>query len=304
MWVLAAWVLLGTVTAGSAQLQFNAIKSIEINTNEKNVILPCLVNNLQLNNITFLFVKWKLRGQEFFSFDGYKPELRRAANFSSAKFVSPAELPKGIASLSLDRKEAPAGNYTCEVTESNREGITTVELIYVRSSSSSPVESILITLFMILAIIFYWSQLGVVASKFEVKYKKKVSLIVAGGIVTVAAAVGFILFLSDGFTPKTQAGLGLVIIPAVILVPTLYILLRAVFENNLPHFAIVLVVVKSLGYLIAVVGFALCVSAYTRSHGSVVIAGLAVFAFVALASLIYVIIIGSSMTDHQPPRRI
>ncbi|XP_014380898.1 leukocyte surface antigen CD47 isoform X4 [Alligator sinensis] len=276
-----------------------------------------------------MFVKWKFNGTEFFAFDGFSKKLRRSDKFSSANFTSEKDLPKGIASLSILAAQALPGNYTCEVTESNREGEIVVELkISVGNESDCrdrlpcpsgtesdcrdrlpcpsgswfpSVESVFIILFLFLAIIFSLAQLCVVASKFEIGLGKKVGLIITGSIIIIAGVVGAILLVPDGYTPKNRAGLGLLVVPAVIFLPLQYLLLGIVFENHLSPSAVVLVALKSLGYIIAVVGFALCVSACPPAQGSVVIAGLAIMAFAALISLAYVCI-GSNTKDHQPPR--
>lgn len=75
-----------------------------------------------------MFVKWKVQGNEFFAYDGYLEQLHVNSSFKSAKLVSLQKLPYGIASLVLSKDEALPGNYSCEVTESNREGETVVEL--------------------------------------------------------------------------------------------------------------------------------------------------------------------------------
>ncbi|XP_014380900.1 leukocyte surface antigen CD47 isoform X8 [Alligator sinensis] len=249
-----------------------------------------------------MFVKWKFNGTEFFAFDGFSKKLRRSDKFSSANFTSEKDLPKGIASLSILAAQALPGNYTCEVTESNREGEIVVELKISVGSWFPSVESVFIILFLFLAIIFSLAQLCVVASKFEIGLGKKVGLIITGSIIIIAGVVGAILLVPDGYTPKNRAGLGLLVVPAVIFLPLQYLLLGIVFENHLSPSAVVLVALKSLGYIIAVVGFALCVSACPPAQGSVVIAGLAIMAFAALISLAYVCI-GSNTKDHQPPRK-
>ncbi|XP_019331929.1 leukocyte surface antigen CD47 isoform X2 [Alligator mississippiensis] len=316
MWAPGLWVLLGAVGTGSAQLLFNATKSVNLSTCNESAILPCIVNNLAFHSAGDMFVKWKFNGTEFFAFNGFSKKLRRSDKFSSANFTSEKDLPKGIASLSILAAQALPGNYTCEVTESNREGEIVVELkISVGNESDCrdrlpcpsgswfpPVESVFIILFLFLAIIFSWAQLCVVGSKFEIGLGKKVGLIITGSIIIIAGVVGAILLVPDGYTPKNRAGLGLLVVPAVIFLPLQYLLLGIVFENHLSPSAVVLVALKSLGYIIAVVGFALCVSACPPAQGSVVIAGLAIMAFAALISLAYVCI-GSNTKDHQPPRK-
>nr|XP_048726754.1 leukocyte surface antigen CD47 isoform X4 [Caretta caretta] len=270
MWALGAWVLLGAVCAGSAQLQFNAIKSVEKTICNKTVILPCIVTNLAQKSIRAMFVKWKLEKNEFFSFDGSTEETHRNKNFSSAVLESVQNLSLGSASLSISKTQAVPGNYSCEVTESNREGETVIELIYRVEPWFPQVESIFIILFLVCAILFYWIQLGVTVSK-GTTFQENIGLILAGIIISVVAVVGFILLV-------------------------------LVFKNNLLLFEILVVVLESLGYLIAVIGFALCITACPPKNGAVVIAGLAIMALMAVVGLIYMIALGSCKKD-QPPKK-
>ncbi|XP_039383917.1 leukocyte surface antigen CD47 isoform X4 [Mauremys reevesii] len=282
---------------GSAQLQFNVTKPVVKTNRDERVILPCRVTNLALNNIRVMFVKWKLEKKEFFSFDGSTGKSTTNKNFSSAKLNSTQDLKFGDASLSISNTQAVPGNYSCEVTESNREGETVIELLSRRVSWFTPVENGLIILFMVLAILFYWIQFAVTVSKFETTLLK-ISLIIAGVVITVFAVVGFSLLISDEFKPQNQIGLGLIVLPAVILVPSQYFLLQTVSENL--SFAIGVIVLESLGYLIAVIGFGLCVTAAGHPKNSaVVIAGLAIMALTALVGLIHAILTGSSK-KNQP----
>uniref|UniRef100_A0A8B9QAZ8 CD47 molecule n=1 Tax=Apteryx owenii TaxID=8824 RepID=A0A8B9QAZ8_APTOW len=248
-----------------------------------------------------MYVKWKIQGKLFFSFDGTRQAVRDPM-FSSAKLVSELDLSKGVASILLDKEEAIVGNYSCEVTESNREGETTVELRNSTGSWFLPVESACIIVLLFLAIIFCWAQLSVIASKFETVLHKKISIIIACGIFTIVAVVGVILFVPDGYTPGSRAGLGLIVVPTVILLPLQYLLFGMVLDS-LSKTAYALIGLESLGYITAVAGFALCVSACPVLHGSIVIAGLAIMAIGALLSLVYVCFVGSRIRDHQPPRK-
>ncbi|KAM6100376.1 leukocyte surface antigen CD47 isoform 5-T5 [Theristicus caerulescens] len=270
MWLLAAWVLLSALGAGSAQLIFNVTDVVERTVCNKTVILPCHVINLKENNSNVMFVTWKKQGKRIFSFHGASQEFFRDATVPSAKLVSQADLPKGDASLMLNSAEADVGNYSCEVTESSREGETRVEL---RNRS---------------------------ASRYEIEPQKKMGVIVGGIIFIVAAVVGTVLFVQDGYTAQHQAGIGLIVVPAVILVPLQYFMFGFVFDS-LPQATLALIGLQILGYIIAVVGFALCVSACPPLHGSVVIAGLAITAITNLFSLAYVFFKGSRMKDHPRP---
>ncbi|KAM6418348.1 leukocyte surface antigen CD47 isoform 8-T8 [Pluvialis apricaria] len=300
MWQLAAWVLLSAVGAGSAQLVFNVTDVVEKNDCNKTVILPCHVINLKENNADIMFVTWKRQGKRIFSFDGPRRKSLRDPAVPSANLVSEADLPKGVASLRLNSAEAVVGNYSCEVTESNREGETKVELKKYSGSWFLLVERAIIIALLFLVIILSSAQLIVIALKYELAPQKRTGIIVAGVISTVAAVVGTVLFVQDGYTAQNQAGLGLIVVPAVILVPLQYLMFGMVFDS-LPQAAFALIGFQILGYIIAVIGFALCVSACPPIHGSVVVAGLAIMAIANLLSLAYVFIMGSRMKDHPRP---
>ncbi|NWI61809.1 CD47 protein, partial [Calyptomena viridis] len=241
---------------GSAQLILTGTDVVEKNDCNKTVVLPCHVTNLQLNNIKLMFVAWRTQGKVIFSFGGARNEFYNDPAFSSAKLLSQEELPKGVASLLLDTAEATLGNYTCEVTESNREGLIRMEL---RSSSGSwflLVERAIIISLLFLVIVLCAAQICVIALKYEIESQRKVCIIVAIVILGVIAGVGTALFVQDGYTAQNQAGLGLIVIPAVILVVLQYFMFGI---GDLPQAVLALIGLKILGYIIAVVGFALCV---------------------------------------------
>ncbi|XP_009979386.1 PREDICTED: leukocyte surface antigen CD47 [Tauraco erythrolophus] len=263
-----------------------------------------------------MFVRWKRQGKIIFSFDGPNQKFLRHPTVPSANFVSQADLPKGVASLMLNGAEAEVGNYSCEVTESNTEGESRVELIN-RSvvscdeeSTPTPkdkcgswfllVEKAVIIALLFLVIILCWAQLSVIGLKYEIVPPKKMGIIAAGIISIVAAVVGTAFFIQDGYTAQSQAGLSLIIVPAVILVPLQWSMFGIVFDS-LSQATLALIGLQVLGYIIAVVGFALCVSACPPLHGSVMIAGLAIMAIANLLSLAYVFIMGSRMKDHPRP---
>ncbi|KAM7129771.1 leukocyte surface antigen CD47 isoform 3-T3 [Ciconia maguari] len=300
MWLLAAWVLLSAVGAGSAQLTFSITDVVEKSDCNKTVILPCCVTNLKENNTKVMFVIWKKQGKVIFSFDGARRQFFRDPAVKSANFVSEKDLPKGMASIMLNSAEADVGNYSCEVTESNREGEVKVELRSYSGSWFLLVERAIIIALLLLVIILCLAQISVIALKYEIVPQKKMGIIVAGIIFTVAAVVGTVLFVQDGYTAQNQAGLALIVVPAVILVPLQYFMFGIVFDS-LPQATFVLIGLQVLGYIIAVVGFALCVSACPPLHGSVVIAGLAILAIANLLSLTYVFIMGSRMKEHPRP---
>ncbi|NWV88899.1 CD47 protein, partial [Machaerirhynchus nigripectus] len=274
---------------GSAQLSLVGTGVIEKNDCNETVVLPCYVTNLKENNENLMFVTWKKQGDRIFSYHGGKKEFYINPSFSSARLLSQADLIKGVASLVLNSAQATVGNYSCEVTESNREGETKMEL---RNSSGSwflLVERAVIISLMSLLVILCAAQLSVIGLKYEIESQRKVCVIVALVIFAIVAGVGAALFVQDGYTVQSQAGLGLTVIPAVILVPLQYVMFGIVFDS-LPQATLALIGLKLLGYIIAVVGFALCVPACPQLHGSVLIAGLAIMAIASLLSLAYVFI--------------
>ncbi|NWS54278.1 CD47 protein, partial [Chunga burmeisteri] len=276
---------------GSAQLAFNVTDVVERTDCNKTVILPCYVTNLHEKNASVMFVTWKKQGKIIFSFGGARQEYFRDPAVPSANLVSLADLPKGVASLMLNSAEADVGNYSCEVTESNREGETRVELRNHSGSWFLLVERAIIIALLFLVIVLCSAQLSVLVLKYEIVPQKKTGILVAGIILTAAAVVGTVLFVQDGYTAQNQAGLGLIVVPAVVLVPLQYFMFGIVFDS-LPQATFTLIGLQILGYIIAVVGFALCVSACPPLHGSVVIAGLAIMAIANLLSLAYVFVMG------------
>jgi len=121
--------LLGSACCGSAQLIFNITKSVEYTACNESVTIPCFVNNVEATNINEMYVKWKLKGKDIFTFNGALQKTTHGDKFKSTKIV-PQKLLTGIASLEMDKEEAVVGNYTCEVTELSREGETVIELKY------------------------------------------------------------------------------------------------------------------------------------------------------------------------------
>uniref|UniRef100_A0A672UJS6 Leukocyte surface antigen CD47 n=1 Tax=Strigops habroptila TaxID=2489341 RepID=A0A672UJS6_STRHB len=211
MWLLPAWVLLSAVGAGSAQLIFSGTDVVERTDCNKTVILPCYVTNLKDNNPNVTFVTWKKQRKIIFSFDGKNQEFFRDPEFQSADLVSRADLPKGIASLMLSGAEATVGNYSCEVTESNREGETRIELRNhsvvscgeENTSTSKEIcgswfllmERAIIIALLFLVITLCAAQSSVIVLKYETVPQKKTGIIVAVIIFVVAAVVGTVLFV-------------------------------------------------------------------------------------------------------------
>ncbi|NXP15470.1 CD47 protein, partial [Thinocorus orbignyianus] len=274
---------------GSAQLLFNATDVVKKTDCNKTVILPCYVINLNENNPNIMFVTWKRQGITIFSFDGAAKQFFRHPTVPSANLLSEADLPKGVASLKLKSAEAEVGNYSCEVIESNRVGETRLELKKYTGSWFLLVERAIIISLLFLIIILFLAQLCLIALKYEIETQKKTGIIITGVIATVAAIVGTVLFVQDGYTVQNQTGLGLIVVPAVIFIPLQYFMFDIVFDS-LPQATFVLVGLQILGYVIAVAGFVLCVQACPPIHGSVIIAGLAILAIAYLLSLGYVFI--------------
>ncbi|XP_053857746.1 leukocyte surface antigen CD47 isoform X1 [Vidua macroura] len=313
MWLLAASVLLGALRAGSAQLSLSGTSIVEKNDCNKTVVLPCYVTDLKQNNENAMSVTWKKQGVTIFFYHGGNKKFNIDPSFSSARFLSQVELIKGVASLVLDSAQATVGNYSCKVTESNSEGEIKMELknsSVVSCGDETPeekcgswfllAERVGIVLLMCLLVVLCIVQLSVIGLKYEIESQRKVCTIVALVIFAVVAGVGAALFIPDGYTVQNQAGLGLIVIPAVILVPFQYVMFGIVFDSLLQA-TLALIGLKLLGFIIAVVGFALCVPACPPLHASVLIAGLAIMAFASLCSLPYVFFMGSRMKDHPRP---
>uniref|UniRef100_A0A803WD72 Leukocyte surface antigen CD47 n=1 Tax=Ficedula albicollis TaxID=59894 RepID=A0A803WD72_FICAL len=285
---------------GSAQLILIGTSVIEKSGCNETVVLPCHVTNLRQKNENAMFVIWKKEGDTIFSYRGGNKKYNVDNSFSSAKFLHPENLTDGDASLVLSSKQAVVGNYSCEVTESNREGELRMELRNGSGSWFLLVERAVIVSLVILLVILCAAQLTFIGLKYEIESQRKVCIIVALVIFAVVAAVGAALFIQDGYTVQNQAGLGLMVIPAVILVPLQYVMFGIVFDSQLQA-TLALIGLKLLGFIIAVVGFALCVPACPPLHGSVLIAGIAIMAIASLLSLAYVFIMGSRMKDHPRP---
>ncbi|NXG24922.1 CD47 protein, partial [Grallaria varia] len=274
---------------GSAQLTITGTDVVEKNVCNETVILPCYATNLEEYNENVMFVTWKKEGKVIFSFRGGKNEFYKDPAFSSAHLEFQEDLAKGTASLSLSTTQATIGNYSCEITESNREGAKRIELSQSSESWFLLMERAIIISLLFLVIILYAAQLTVVALKYDIKSQRKVCIIAAVVILAIVAGVGTALFVQDGYTVQNQSGLGLIVVPTVILVPLQYFVFGIVFDS-LPQTTLALIGLKILGYIIAVVGFALCVPACPQLHASVLIAGLAIMAIASLLSLAYVFI--------------
>ncbi|XP_025769301.1 leukocyte surface antigen CD47 [Puma concolor] len=289
-------------TAGSAQLIFNITRSVEYTACNETVIIPCYVNNVEATNINEMYVKWKFRGKDIFTFDGAVEKTTRDNKFKSTKII-PQKLLNGIASLEMNKEEAVVGNYTCEVTELSREGETIIELKYRIVSWFSPNENILIVIFPILAVLLSWGQFGIVTLKYKSSLmKEKTILLFVGGLVlTIAVIVGAILFVPGEYSTKNSCGLGLIVVPTVILILLQYcVFMIGVWMSS---FTIAILILQVLGYVLSVVGLSLCVSECTPVNGPLLISGLGIIALAELLGLVYMKLVASNQKTIQPPRK-
>uniref|UniRef100_A0A669QSH7 Leukocyte surface antigen CD47 n=1 Tax=Phasianus colchicus TaxID=9054 RepID=A0A669QSH7_PHACC len=286
---------------GSTQLVFNAVDLVEKYACNDTVVLPCIVINLNDNNDSSMHVSWKRQGQVIFSFNGPEQHIYRHDSVPSANFLSKMDLSKGIASLRLKNAEATDGNYSCEVTELNREGETKMELRTHMERQFDLIQSIVIAVLLVFIIVLCWAQLGVIAFKCETVRKKKKHITIACSIFTVIAVVAVVLFIQDGSISMNQIGLAFTVIPAGMLMVLQYSIFKMVLDD-LTHKGYALISFQVVGYIVAVVGFALSVSACPSVLLSVVIAGLVVMAVADLLALVYVYSC-SRMKDHQTPRK-
>nr|XP_047913079.1 leukocyte surface antigen CD47 isoform X6 [Anser cygnoides] len=302
---------------GSAQLVFSTVDFVERDACNTTVILPCHVVNLKEHESN-IFVSWKKQGRVLFSFNGAEQRIYRHETVPSANLLSQQDLSKGIASLKLKSSEAEDGNYSCEVTELNREGETKVDLRTVTVGSCGEekaptpgnkcgrqfdfVESVVISVLLFLIVVIYWAQLGVIALKCETVHKNKAYVAVGCAIFTVLAVIAVVLFVQGGNITISKVGLGFVVLPAVILMVLQYYIFKIVLVD-VTRTGYVLMCLQIFGFIIAFVGFALCISACRSQLLSVVIAGLAVMAVEDLLALFYMYTSCSRMKDHQTPRK-
>ncbi|XP_058151881.1 leukocyte surface antigen CD47 isoform X2 [Dasypus novemcinctus] len=301
MWPLVAALLLGSACCGSAQLIFNATRFVEMTICNQTVVLPCIVNNVETKNTKDMYVKWKFKGKDIFTFDGNVPKAV-SSNFTSAE-ITPSELLNGIASLKMKKSDAVVGNYTCEVTELSREGETIIELRYRFVSWFSPKENILIVIFPILAILLSWGQFGILSLKYKSNRtnEKTILLIFAGLVLTIIVIVGAILFIPGEYSVKNSSGLGLIVIPTVILILLQYCVFMTAF--GMSSFAIAILIIQVLGYILAVVGLSLCISECAPMQGPLLISGLGIIALAELLGLVYMKFEAANQKTIQPPRK-
>uniref|UniRef100_A0A493TV76 Leukocyte surface antigen CD47 n=1 Tax=Anas platyrhynchos platyrhynchos TaxID=8840 RepID=A0A493TV76_ANAPP len=300
--LLLLLLLLGALRHGSAQLVFSPVDFVERDACNTTVVLPCHVVNLKEHNDSNMFVAWKKQGIVLFSFDGAQQRVYRHETVPSANLLSQQDLSKGTASLKLKSSEAEDGNYSCEVTELNREGETKVDLRTVTGRQFDFMESVVISVLLFLIVVFYWAQIGVIALKCETVHKNKTYVAVGCAIFTVLAVIAVVLFIQGGNITINKVGLGFVVLPAVILMVLQYYIFKIVLVD-VTRKGYILIGLQSFGFVVALVGFALCISACPSELLSVVIAGLAVMAFEDLLALLYMYTSCSRMKDHQTPRK-
>ncbi|XP_016043193.1 leukocyte surface antigen CD47 isoform X1 [Erinaceus europaeus] len=302
MWPLVVALLLGSACCGSAQLIFNVTKSVEYTICNKTIVIPCLVTNVGAQNLNEMYVKWKFKGKEILIFDGAQKKTVTSKEYQSAK-ITPSDLLVGIASLTVDKSEAAVGNYTCEVTELSREGETLIELKYRTVPWFSPNENILTVVFAILAILLSWGQFGIVTLKYKSNQTKEkiILLFVAGLLLTAVVVVGAILFVPGEYSTKNASGLGLIVIPTVILILLQYCVFTIAI--GMSSFTIAILILQVLGYVLSLVGLSLCVSECISKNGPLLISGLGIIALAELLGLVYMKFVASNQKTIQPPRK-
>ncbi|XP_019506724.1 PREDICTED: leukocyte surface antigen CD47 isoform X5 [Hipposideros armiger] len=303
MWPLVVLQLLNLAYCGSAQLLLNVTKFVEYTNCNNTILLPCIVYNIEATALADLFVKWKLGGSYIFTYNGATNESI-PFNFTSAK-ISTRDLLKGNASLEMDRKDAVPGNYTCEVTELSREGETTVELRYHTVSWFSPNENILIVIFPMLAILLFWGQFGIVTLKYNssIMKEKTILLFIAGLVLTVIVIVGAILFIPGEYSTKRASGLGLIVVPTVMLIILQYSIFIITPGIGMSSYSIAILILQILGFVLSVVGLSLCVTECAPVHGPLLISGLGIVALAELLGLVYMKLTAANQRTIQPPRK-
>ncbi|XP_072183305.1 leukocyte surface antigen CD47 isoform X4 [Excalfactoria chinensis] len=248
-----------------------------------------------------MHVRWMIEELVLLSFHGPNQSYYRDVSVPSAAFASKADLAKGDASLRLKSSEAMDANYTCEVTELNREGETKIGLRTRMERQFDLIQSIVISALLAFIIVLCWAQLGVIALKCETVRKKKKDVTIACAIFTVIAIVAVVLFIQDGTISMNQIGLAFTVLPSGMLMVLQYSIFKLILDD-VTRKGYALIGFQVVGYLVAVVGFALSVSACPSVLLSVVIAGVVVMAVADLLALVYVYSC-SRTKDHQTPRK-
>ncbi|XP_015733224.2 leukocyte surface antigen CD47, partial [Coturnix japonica] len=162
------------------------------------------------------------------------------------------------------------------------------------------IQSIVISALLIFIIVLCWAQLGVIALKCETVRKRKKDVTIACSILTVIAIVAIVLFIQDGGIRMNQVGLAFTVLPAGMLMVLQYSIFKLILDH-MTRSGYALLGFQVVGYLIAVIGFGLSISACPSVLLSVVIAGIVIMAVADLLALVYVYSC-SRMKDHQTPR--
>ncbi|XP_054569976.1 leukocyte surface antigen CD47-like isoform X3 [Eptesicus fuscus] len=286
------------------QLLFTTIKSVEYTNNNKTVLIPCLFTNSVAKSLKEMFVKWKFRNKYIFYYNGDRNESKPTSDFSSA-YIVPGALLTGSASLMMDKNQAAPGNYTCEVSELTREGNTTTELKYIAASWFSANDHILIIIFPMLSVLMFWgSDIVILKYNSNITKEKIIILSVAGLILSILVIVGAIFFIPGEYSRKRASGLGLIVIPTVILILLQMYMFMIAPANGKRTISIILFIAQVLGLLISLAGQSLCVSECTPVHGSLLISGLGITALVAFLGLVYMISVAGSKQNTIQPSRI
>ncbi|XP_015974464.2 leukocyte surface antigen CD47 isoform X3 [Rousettus aegyptiacus] len=290
-------------TTGSAQLILNKTKPVEYTNCNKTVVIPCFVSNVEATTLDDLYLNWKFGNENVLTFVGSQRTSTTGNNFSSASIV-PEALLEGTASLKLDKSDAVPGNYTCEVTELSREGEAIIELKYRVVNWFSPNENILIIIFPMLAILLFWGQFGVVTLKYNssVTKEKTILLFVVGLVLTIVTIVGAILFIPGEHSTARSSGLGLIVVPTVILILLQYAAFMIAPAIGMSFFSIAILILQVLGFVLSVVGLRLCILECVALHSPLLISGLGIIALAELLGLVYMKFIASNQRTIQPPR--
>ncbi|XP_054569969.1 uncharacterized protein LOC114229545 isoform X2 [Eptesicus fuscus] len=271
------------------QLLFTTIESVEYTICNDTLIIPCLVTNVEAKSLREMFVKWKFGDKHIFFYDGDKNKSKPISEFSSAH-IMPDALLKGNASLMMNKNQAVPGNYNCEVTELTREGETTVELKYRVGLWFSSNDHMLIILFPMLAVLLFWgSDIVILKYNSNITKKKIIILSVAGLILSILVIVGIIFFIPGDYSTTRASGLGLIVIPTVILILLQISMFIIAPANGMSPISHILLTTQVLGLLTSVAGLSLCVSECIPVHGSLLISGLGITALVAFLGLVYMI---------------
>uniref|UniRef100_A0A8C2U569 CD47 molecule n=1 Tax=Coturnix japonica TaxID=93934 RepID=A0A8C2U569_COTJA len=149
------------------------------------------------------------------------------------------------------------------------------------------IQSIVISALLIFIIVLCWAQLGVIALKCETVRKRKKDVTIACSILTVIAIVAIVLFIQDGGIRMNQVGLAFTVLPAGMLMVLQYSIFKLILDH-MTRSGYALLGFQVVGYLIAVIGFGLSISACPSVLLSVVIAGIVIMAVADLLALVYV----------------